>query len=65
MQHITMVSKLSDADKLECVKLYNEGKSYKEISQMYNVSTQAIWEIVNYPSLLLCSEEGASYECNL
>lgn len=42
-----MVSKLSDADKLECVKLYNDGKSCKEIAQMYNVSTQAIWGILN------------------
>ncbi len=35
-------------------------RTLKEIPNIYVKTT-----LVNYPSLLLCSEEGASYECNL
>jgi len=61
-----MVSKLSDADKLECVKLYNEGKSCKEISQMYNVSTQAIWGILNRRNVKMRSQHEVQqkYRCD-
>lgn len=64
MQHVTMVSKLSDVDKLECVKLYNEGKSCKEIAQNYNVSTQAIWGILKRRNVKMRTQHEVQQKYN-